>query len=316
MYSFKEKQKHYAELRNPDAAEQDLEFLRKKQPGLSTLSMFSRNPKRYADDILYALLDVAERDEIRNNRRTVEQTPYPNPEQPDKMSEVTNQVEEAEERTEEAELHTEEVEERVQEAEKRAEEAELRAEEAEERAESAEAALEEEKKSRYYTKNGKVQKHEEYPKIDWDNLSDPQVQTATILYNDRIVSWKQMKQLDEQLDKNPTERAVTDMAELRIRNLLAFEELQSFNDTGKFRYKHPLIIRQSERAQLEELLRKNPQEFLRYHKNVLDNIRRYESYLKRADRESQRAKDRENLRRHREREAIFKVILESTTNKN
>ena len=125
MYSFKEKQKHYAELRNPDTAEQDLELLRKKQPELSTLSMFSRNPKRYADDILYALLDVAERDEIRNNRRTVEQTPDPNPEQPDKVSEVTNQVEEAEER---------------------AEDAELRAEEAEERAESAEAALEEEKK--------------------------------------------------------------------------------------------------------------------------------------------------------------------------
>lgn len=75
MYSFKEKQKHYTELRNPDAAEQDLELLRKKQPELSTLSMFSRNPKRYADDILYALLDVAERDEIRNNRRTVEIAP-------------------------------------------------------------------------------------------------------------------------------------------------------------------------------------------------------------------------------------------------
>lgn len=130
MYSFKEKQKHYAELRNPDAAEQDLELLRKKQPELSTLSMFSRNPKRYADDILYALLDVAERDEIRNNRRTVEQTQDPNPEQPDKMSEVTNQVKEAEER---------------------AEDAELRAEEAEERAESAEAALEEEKKKNVTT---------------------------------------------------------------------------------------------------------------------------------------------------------------------
>ncbi|GAA6243844.1 hypothetical protein F030043B2_28860 [Bacteroides fragilis] len=75
MYSFKEKQKHYTELRNPDAAEQDLELLRKKQPELSTVSMFSRNPKRYADDILYALLDVAERDEIRNNRRTVEIAP-------------------------------------------------------------------------------------------------------------------------------------------------------------------------------------------------------------------------------------------------
>lgn len=124
-----------------------------------------------------------------------------------------------------------------------------------------------------------------------------------------------MKQLDEQLDEKPTKRAVTDMAELRIRNLLAFEELQSYNDTGKFRYKHPLIAHQSERAQLESLLRTDTQEFLRRHKNVLDNIRRYESYLKRPDRESRRTQDRENLRRHREREALFKAILEST-NKN
>ncbi|WP_370788609.1 hypothetical protein, partial [Bacteroides nordii] len=82
-----------------------------------------------------------------------------------------------------------------------------------------------------------------------------------------------------------------------------------------FRYKHPFIAHQSERAQLEDLLRKDPQEFLRRHKNVLDNIRRYESYLKRADRDSRRTQDKENLRRHREREALFKAILEST-NKN
>lgn len=121
-----------------------------------------------------------------------------------------------------------------------------------------------------------------------------------------------MKQLDERLDDKPTKRAITDMAELRIRNLLAFEELQSYNDTGKFRYKHPLIAHQSERALLESLLRTDTQEFLRRHKNVLDNIRRYESYLKRTDRESRRTQDRENLRRHREREAIFKAILQST----
>ena len=41
-----------------------------------------------------------------------------------------------------------------------------------------------------------------------------------------------MKQLDELLDKKPTRRAVVDMAELRIRNLLAFSELQTYNDTG------------------------------------------------------------------------------------
>lgn len=77
MYSFKEKQKHYAELRNPDAAPQDLELLRKKQPELQALEMYARNPARYTDDILYALLDVAERDEIRNNRRGVEKKQAP-----------------------------------------------------------------------------------------------------------------------------------------------------------------------------------------------------------------------------------------------
>ncbi|MBC5612858.1 hypothetical protein [Bacteroides hominis] len=77
MYSFKEKQKHYTELRNPDAAEQDLELLRKKQPELQALDMYARNPIRYADDILYALLDISERDEIRNNRRGIEKKQLP-----------------------------------------------------------------------------------------------------------------------------------------------------------------------------------------------------------------------------------------------
>ena len=119
-----------------------------------------------------------------------------------------------------------------------------------------------------------------------------------------------MKQLDECLDKKPTKRDIMDMVELRIRNLQAFDELQSFNDTGKFLYIHPLIAHQSESAQLEKLLKTDTQEFLRLHKNVTDNIRRYESYLKRSDRIGRRTQDRENLRRHREREALFKTILQ------
>jgi len=133
---------------------------------------------------------------------------------------------------------------------------------------------------------------------------------ATLIYNDRVVTWKQMKQLDESLDKKPARRDIMDMVELRIRNLQAFDELQSFNDTGKFLYIHPLIAHQSERAQLTKLMKADPQEFLRRHKNVADNIRRYESYLKRADRQTRRAQDKENLRRHREREALFKAILQ------
>lgn len=190
MYSFKEKQKHFSELQNPDAASLDLKLLTQKNPLHPLLRKFSRNPQRYANEILYQLLDVAERDEIRNNRRPpVSKSNVVNgsqsskketeillieksekvenvtsessdPDQQDKISDVTDQIVEAEEhaveteeRAEEAELRikeaeerAEEAEERVEEVEQRVEEAEQRAEEAEERADNAEKALEQEKK--------------------------------------------------------------------------------------------------------------------------------------------------------------------------
>ncbi len=133
---------------------------------------------------------------------------------------------------------------------------------------------------------------------------------ATILYNDRINTYRKMKQLDELLEKERNAQAVADMAELRIRNLQAFAELQSFNDTGKFLCKHPLLFGRSEIAELMKLLKADPAEFLRQHKNVLDNIKRYRSYIKRTDRKNRRADDRKNLERHREREKLFKMVLE------
>ena len=125
-----------------------------------------------------------------------------------------------------------------------------------------------------------------------------------------------MKQLDELLDKQPTKRSVIDIAELRNRNLLAFSELQHFNDTGTFLFKHPLIVNRSEHAELKRLCVNDPLEFLRKYKNCSDNIRRYESFLKRADRVDKKSKDKENLRRFRDKEAIFKSILEETKNKD
>lgn len=133
---------------------------------------------------------------------------------------------------------------------------------------------------------------------------------ATVLYNDRINTYRKMKQLDELLEKERNAQAVADMAELRIRNLQAFAELQSFNDTGKFLCKHPLLFGRSEIAELMKLLKADPAEFLHQHKNVLDNIKRYRSYIKRSDRKNRRADDLKNLERHREREKLFKMVLE------
>lgn len=133
---------------------------------------------------------------------------------------------------------------------------------------------------------------------------------ATVLYNDRINTHRKMKQLDELLEKERNAQAVADMAELRIRNLQAFAELQSFNDTGKFLCKHPLLFGRSEIAELMKLLKAAPAEFLRQHKNVLDNIKRYKSFVKRKDRKEKREADKRNLERYKEKERLFRMVLE------
>lgn len=124
-----------------------------------------------------------------------------------------------------------------------------------------------------------------------------------------------MTQLDEQLDKEPSEAAVKELAELRIRNLQAFDELRSFNDTGKFLNKHPLLYSRSELSKLTDLFRRDPAEFLHQHKLTEDNIKRYRSYLKRSDRKDHRSADREALARHQERQRLFKLVLEEFNNK-
>lgn len=139
---------------------------------------------------------------------------------------------------------------------------------------------------------------------------------ATVIYNDRINTWRKMKQLDEVLDKKPKASDVQQMAELRIRNLQAFAELASYNDTGKYLYKHPLLKGRSEFDTLIKLFRKEPAEFLRKYKNVLDNIKRYKSYLKRDDRADRRASDRDNLQRHQEKERMFKMVMEKYSDRS
>ena len=110
-----------------------------------------------------------------------------------------------------------------------------------------------------------------------------------------------MKQIDERMDAdNITKDDIFSLVRLRIRNLQAFSELRAYNDTGSFRFLHPLIAGRSERALLASILEKDPQEFLRKHRNVLDSIRRYEAYLN-------------LLRKYRDRETLFRDILNEKT---
>ena len=129
-------------------------------------------------------------------------------------------------------------------------------------------------------------------------------------------TYREMKVLDIELENKPTDAKVSKMAELRIRNFLCFSELQSYNDTGQWRYKHPFVIHQSERARLEELKRRDPEAFLRKYANCSYNIKRYISFLKNDTRADRRESDKKNLTRYRELETIFKDIISNETNNN
>lgn len=158
--------------------------------------------------------------------------------------------------------------------------------------------------------NGTLQKEAEYPNINWSNLEDPDVQKATILYNDRINTFREMVSLDKIIDQEPTKDIVKRLAELRIRNLLCFKELGTYNGTGKFLLEHPLIRHFSLRCELENMLVRNPDQFLEEYRNVANNVSRYRSYLN-GDKADKKKADswKQQLKKHQERENLMKDIL-------
>lgn len=69
MYSAKEKLYHFRQLANPLAVEADLSLLHEKNPQSTDFTRFDLAPRKNAEDILFALLDVADHDDIVRNRR-------------------------------------------------------------------------------------------------------------------------------------------------------------------------------------------------------------------------------------------------------
>lgn len=120
-----------------------------------------------------------------------------------------------------------------------------------------------------------------------------------------------MKILDEKLDNKPSEKDIMDMAEYRIRNLLCFSELQSFNDTAKWLDKHPLITHKSIYSQLEELYQLNHKEFLKRYQLCGNNISRYRSFLKNENRLDKRDSDKILLQRYEAQKMIFESVIEN-----
>lgn len=74
MINRREKLQLFNKLRGGDHATADISLLDDVQPNHPKLTRFSRDPKRYADEILYTLLDFCDEEEITGNREVHEGT--------------------------------------------------------------------------------------------------------------------------------------------------------------------------------------------------------------------------------------------------
>ena len=86
------------------------------------------------------------------------------------------------------------------------------------------------------TLSNKTTKFEEYPDIDWNNNSDANIQMCILLYDDRIRTYKRMKEIDAILDDK--QELSQEMVELDILNKQAQDELKSYNNDKCFLFIH------------------------------------------------------------------------------
>lgn len=137
-----------------------------------------------------------------------------------------------------------------------------------------------------------------------------------IIYNDRVNSFRKMKVIDAVVDEKPTTTRIIELVELGVRNRQCFRELQTFNDTGKWLNRHPLLKHFSLHAEMNKLLQKDRGEYLQEYTKTSGYVSRYRSYLNNDKRSpSQHEKDEINLKKHSEREQIMKEVLDEQLNR-
>lgn len=118
----------------------------------------------------------------------------------------------------------------------------------------------------------------EYPRINWNNTEDENIQLCIILYSDRTQTWHRMVKLHDILDENPDRAG--EMVELDIRNHLAWKELNCFEKNRNFLWEHPVLQKKKRISELIELKKNNPSELLDLFVQNDKGITRYKSQIR------------------------------------
>lgn len=129
-------------------------------------------------------------------------------------------------------------------------------------------------------KSAKISKFEQYPNIPWKQLDNPLVRMADTIFTDRINCYSELKRLEAETQGEITDfNTLAEIVRLAARLEMCFNELRSFNNTGKFLGKHPFIESKDERSRIIDLLQRDPEAFFQERKNVELNISRYSSQI-------------------------------------
>ena len=160
-------------------------------------------------------------------------------------------------------------------------------------------------------KPAKISKFEQYPDIPWKQLDNPMVRMADSIFTDRINCWSELKRLEALTQGEFTDfDTLADIVRLAARLEMCFNELRSFNSTGRFLGKHPFISSRDERSRIFDVLRNNPEEYFQERKNVELNISRYSSQVNSPNLdEEKKEKARTNLEKFQALLQVFKDVF-------
>lgn len=143
-------------------------------------------------------------------------------------------------------------------------------------------------------------------------MDDPVVRLADSIFSDRISCWQRLQELEKltQGESAPVS-ILQEIVELEIRREQCFQELRHLNDKGKFIGEHPFISQKTEREQVFQMLKDDPEAYFNERKKIEDNIARYSSQIngKKAT-EAIRERAKASLDRYQARLKLFQDVFQ------
>ncbi len=140
------------------------------------------------------------------------------------------------------------------------------------------------------------------------------IQLCIILFNDNVHCYRRMIEADQALDKNPNSyEDIKKLVENDIRNKLGWNELQSFNDTGNFLWKHTILAHHKIRNELTRLKKENPEKFMRDFVNADKSITRYQSKINnnKFKNDTEKESFENHIQKFKEKKSIMTELINS-----